>query len=124
MRSAMAALLNTPPLKSTAVGCAAVAASATAPVIVIAPSVASLSASESIVTVPVEFNASTRAKAAVLEYGLVTVSEERDISRMLSAAALTYVALVLFVVTVLVNAGARLLIWRVSRGRPSGGVGL
>lgn len=31
-------------------------------------------------------------------------------------AALTYVALLLFVITVLVNAAARLLIWRVSRG--------
>jgi phosphate transport system permease protein len=31
-------------------------------------------------------------------------------------SALTYVALVLFLVTVLVNAGARLLIWRVARG--------
>ena len=39
-------------------------------------------------------------------------------------ASLTYVALVLFLVTVVVNAGARLLIWRVSRGGPSGGQGL
>jgi phosphate transport system permease protein len=39
-------------------------------------------------------------------------------------SALTYVALVLFLVTVLVNASARLLIWRVSRGGPSGGQGL
>jgi phosphate transport system permease protein len=39
-------------------------------------------------------------------------------------AALSYVALVLFVVTVAVNAAARLLIWRVSKGRPSGGAGL
>jgi phosphate transport system permease protein len=31
-------------------------------------------------------------------------------------SALAYVAFVLFVVTVLVNAGARLLIWRVARG--------
>ncbi|MGE0440421.1 MAG: phosphate ABC transporter permease subunit PstC [Gemmatimonadales bacterium] len=38
-------------------------------------------------------------------------------------AALTYVALALFVVTVLVNAAARLLIWRVSRGQPAGGAG-
>ena len=45
-----------------------------------------------LVTVPVEFNASSRAKAAVIEYGLVTISEERDISKVLSAAALTYVA--------------------------------
>ena len=35
-------------------------------------------------------------------------------------AALTYVALLLFVITVLVNAAARLLIWRVSRGGVSG----
>ncbi len=39
----------------------------------------------------------------------------------LHLAALAYVALVLFAVTVLVNASARLLIWRVSRGR--GGAG-
>lgn len=39
-------------------------------------------------------------------------------------ASLAYVALVLFGVTVVVNAGARLLIWRVSRGRPSGGEAL
>jgi phosphate transport system permease protein len=39
-------------------------------------------------------------------------------------AALAYVALVLFGVTVVVNAAARLLIWRVSRGRTSGGAGL
>jgi phosphate transport system permease protein len=38
----------------------------------------------------------------------------------LHAAALSYVALLLFVITVLVNALARLLIWRVSKGR--GGV--
>jgi len=31
-------------------------------------------------------------------------------------SALTYVAFTLFVLTVLVNAGARLLIWRVARG--------
>ncbi|HSB53600.1 MAG TPA: phosphate ABC transporter permease subunit PstC [Gemmatimonadales bacterium] len=35
-------------------------------------------------------------------------------------AALTYVAFVLFVLTVLVNAGARLLIWRVARGSSAG----
>ena len=34
----------------------------------------------------------------------------------LHLAALSYVALTLFVVTVLINAGARLLIWRVARG--------
>jgi len=39
-------------------------------------------------------------------------------------SALAYVALVLFSITVLANAGARLLIWRVSKGRPGGGAGL
>ena len=38
----------------------------------------------------------------------------------LHLSALTYVALVLFVVTVLVNAGARLMIWRVARGSGAG----
>ncbi|HEV8454429.1 MAG TPA: phosphate ABC transporter permease subunit PstC [Gemmatimonadales bacterium] len=36
-------------------------------------------------------------------------------------AALAYAALVLFAITVLVNALARILIWRVTQGRPSGG---
>jgi phosphate transport system permease protein len=39
-------------------------------------------------------------------------------------ASLAYVALLLFAVTVVVNAMARLLIWRVSKGRPSGGATL
>ena len=39
-------------------------------------------------------------------------------------SALTYVALTLFVVTVLVNAGARLLIWRVARGSGAGSAAL
>ena len=39
-------------------------------------------------------------------------------------AALAYVALSLFGVTVVVNGAARLLIWRVSRGQTSGGAGL
>jgi phosphate transport system permease protein len=38
----------------------------------------------------------------------------------LHLSALAYVALVLFVVTVVVNAGARLLIWRVARGSAAG----
>jgi phosphate transport system permease protein len=38
----------------------------------------------------------------------------------LHLSALAYVALVLFVLTVLVNAGARLLIWRVARGSGAG----
>jgi phosphate transport system permease protein len=39
-------------------------------------------------------------------------------------SSLAYVAFALFGVTILVNAAARLLIWRVSHGRPSGGEGM
>ncbi|MHB1327148.1 MAG: phosphate ABC transporter permease subunit PstC [Gemmatimonadales bacterium] len=53
----------------------------------------------------------------------VIANEFSEASAELHFAALTYVALLLFVVTVLVNAGARLLIWRVSRGNQSGGKG-
>ena len=45
----------------------------------------------------------------------VIANEFTEASNDMHFAALTYVALVLFGVTVLVNAGARLLIWRVSR---------
>ena len=45
-----------------------------------------------IVTLPVELNASARAKQMVYEYGLVTESERAGISSVLSAAAMTYVA--------------------------------
>ena len=45
-----------------------------------------------IVTLPVEFNASNRAKALVLDYGIVTAQEREGIDRVLNAAALTYVA--------------------------------
>jgi phosphate transport system permease protein len=51
----------------------------------------------------------------------VIANEFREVQGALHGAALTYVALLLFVVTVLVNAGARLLIWRVSRGAAPGG---
>lgn len=42
----------------------------------------------------------------------------------LHLSALSYVAFTLFLVTVVINAGARLLIWRVSRGGAAGGQGL
>lgn len=42
-------------------------------------------------------------------------NEFAEASSTLHYAALTYVALLLFVITVLINAGARLLIWRVAR---------
>ena len=45
-----------------------------------------------IVTLPVEFDASNRAKRLVVEYGIVDASERQGIDRVLNAAALTYVA--------------------------------
>jgi Zn-dependent membrane protease YugP len=45
-----------------------------------------------IVTLPVEFNASNRAKALVVEQGIVTMQERKGIDAVLNAAALTYVA--------------------------------
>ena len=45
-----------------------------------------------IVTLPVEFNASSRAKALVVEYGIVTPHERAGVDKVLNAAALTYVA--------------------------------
>jgi len=45
-----------------------------------------------IVTLPVEFNASSRAKVLVVEYGIVSAQEREGIDRVLNAAAMTYVA--------------------------------
>lgn len=45
-----------------------------------------------LVTLPVEFNASSRAIAKIDQYGLVSVEENRGCKKVLSAAAMTYVA--------------------------------
>ena len=45
-----------------------------------------------LVTLPVEFNASNRAKQLVVEAGIVTVEERVGIDKVLTAAAMTYVA--------------------------------
>jgi hypothetical protein len=45
-----------------------------------------------LVTLPVEWNASHRAKAMLLNTGLVTAEEYRGVSDVLLAAALTYLA--------------------------------
>ncbi|MEP6571424.1 MAG: phosphate ABC transporter permease subunit PstC [Gemmatimonadota bacterium] len=50
----------------------------------------------------------------------VIANEFSEAATDLHFSALTYVALVLFVITVLVNAAARLLIWRVARGAAIG----
>ncbi len=45
-----------------------------------------------VVTLPVEFNASRRAKALIVEHGIITRQERVGVDRVLNAAALTYVA--------------------------------
>ena len=45
-----------------------------------------------LVTLPVEFNASARARELMISEGFITSSEERGVAKVLNAAALTYVA--------------------------------
>lgn len=45
-----------------------------------------------LVTLPVEFDASKRARNKLLQLGLITNQEERGVGKVLNAAALTYVA--------------------------------
>lgn len=45
-----------------------------------------------VVTLPVEFDASARAKRYAVEYGIVMGQEKEGVDRVLNAAALTYVA--------------------------------
>jgi Zn-dependent membrane protease YugP len=45
-----------------------------------------------LVNLPVEFDASRRAKIALVDGGLITADEQRYVSKVLNAAALTYVA--------------------------------
>ncbi len=47
-----------------------------------------------LVTLPVEFDASNRAKALVVEQGIVGTNERRGMDKVLNAAAMTYVAAV------------------------------
>lgn len=45
-----------------------------------------------LVTLPVEFNASSRARQVMVEQGFIRNEEERGVAKVLNAAALTYVA--------------------------------
>ncbi len=45
-----------------------------------------------VINLPVEFNASRRAREALLANGIVTQVEDKEVGRVLNAAALTYVA--------------------------------
>jgi uncharacterized protein len=55
-----------------------------------------------LINLPVEFNASKRAKQALVANGMVTEAEEREVSRVLNAAAMTYVAATLTAILTLV----------------------
>ena len=45
-----------------------------------------------LVNLPVEFNASARAREVLINYGIVSPSEDKVVAKVLSAAAMTYVA--------------------------------
>lgn len=51
-----------------------------------------------VVTLPVEFNASSRAKDILVQQGFIRNTEERGVSKVLNAAAFTYVAATLVAV--------------------------
>lgn len=56
-----------------------------------------------LVTLPVEFNASSRAMDQLVSMGIITNMEERDTKKVLDAAALTYVAAALVAVAELIR---------------------
>lgn len=45
-----------------------------------------------VINLPVEFNASSRARRTLVANGLVSAAEDREVGRVLNAAAMTYVA--------------------------------
>jgi Zn-dependent membrane protease YugP len=49
-----------------------------------------------LITLPVEFNASSRAKQIMVREGFIRNLEERGVNKVLNAAALTYVASALY----------------------------
>lgn len=49
-----------------------------------------------VVTLPVEFNASSRARTIIVSEGFIQNNEERGVAKVLNAAALTYVAAALY----------------------------
>jgi Zn-dependent membrane protease YugP len=55
-----------------------------------------------LVNLPVEFDASRRARVALVDAGLVTTEEDRTVASVLNAAALTYVAATLTAVLTLI----------------------
>ena len=45
-----------------------------------------------VINLPVEFNASSRAREILMNQGIVSSSEDKTVGKVLNAAALTYVA--------------------------------
>ncbi|RJP19261.1 MAG: zinc metallopeptidase [Candidatus Omnitrophota bacterium] len=62
----------------------------------------------SVITLPVEFNASSRAMAALSHGGIVSSHEYRDTEKVLNAAAMTYVAATIGAVVTLLYYGSLL----------------
>ncbi|OYD07714.1 zinc metallopeptidase [Paludifilum halophilum] len=56
-----------------------------------------------VVTLPVEFNASSRAKQILVKDGFINNMEERGVNKVLNAAALTYVASTLYAILELLH---------------------
>jgi len=56
-----------------------------------------------LITLPVEFNASSRAKTMMVKMGFIRNNEESGVNKVLGAAALTYVAAALISVLELVK---------------------
>jgi len=55
-----------------------------------------------LINLPVEFDASNRARSILLKTGIVNSNEEKEVGKVLNAAALTYVAATLTSVLTLV----------------------
>jgi uncharacterized protein len=55
-----------------------------------------------VINLPVEFNASSRARQTLLSNGLVSATEDREVGRVLHAAAMTYVAATITAILTLV----------------------
>lgn len=62
------------------------------PILIAAVALFSLNVIFQLVNLPVEFNASSRAKTTLLENNIINQEEHKEVDRVLDAAALTYVA--------------------------------
>src|SRR5262249_36282663 len=77
------------------------------PVLLLGIGAFSLTVLFQVVNLPVEFDASRRARIALLENGLITAEEDRVVKKVLDAAALTYVAATLSAILRLLSSPSR-----------------